>query len=122
MHGANKLQNSTTLTLTILTFGMTLGLLPALAENPITQPKPFMTSTGTAGDLVGIEEKTSAEWLGGVGGEYEARIINQSVNEKRTSSFIERTVRINRDWKNVEENIETDAEPLSTFRVPFTQF
>ncbi|MCU0533473.1 MAG: hypothetical protein MUD14_06220 [Hydrococcus sp. Prado102] len=122
MHSANKLQKYTKLTLAILTFGMTIGLLPALAENPIAQPKPFITSTGTAGDLGGIQGKTSAEWLGGVGGEYEARVINQSVSEQRTSPFIERTVRINRDWNNAEEMIDTDAEPLSTFRVPFTQF
>jgi hypothetical protein len=122
MRSAHKFQNSTKLTLAILTFGMTFGLLPALAENVITQPKPLMTSTGTAGDLIGIEDKTSAEWLGGVGGEYEAKVINQAVNEKRNSSFVERTIRINRDWKNVEENIETESEPLSTFRVPFTQF
>jgi hypothetical protein len=122
MHSANKLQNATKLTLAILTFGVTLGLLPALAENVITQPKPLMTSTGTAGDLVGIQGKTSADWLGGVGGEYEARGINQAVNEKRSSPFVERTIRINRDWNNAEENIDTDAEPLSTFRVPFTQF
>lgn len=122
MQSVNKIQNSTKLALAILTFGMAIGSIPVLAENVITQPKPLMTSTGTAGDLVGIEDKTSAEWLGGVGGEYEARVINQAVNEKRTSPFIERTIRINRDWKRVEEHIETNSEPLSTFRVPFTQF
>lgn len=122
MHSAHKLQNSTKLALAILTFGMAIASLPALAENVITQPKPLITSTGTAGDLLGVQNKTSAEWLGGVGGEYEARIVNQSVREKRTSPFIERTVRINRDWNNAEDNIDTDSEPLSTFRVPFTQF
>jgi hypothetical protein len=123
MLSINPLKSAAKVAIALLTFGVVIGSVPVLADNrPIIQPKPLIVPTGTVRDLEGIAEKNSSQWLGGVGGEYDATVETQPAYENQTSSFLERTKTINQHWQDVEDKIETEAEPLSSFRVPFTQF
>jgi hypothetical protein len=118
---SKRLQNFAKVTIALLTFGIAIGSSPALANTPITQPKPLVVPSGTAQDLEGTQAKTPAQWLGGIGGEYgdEAR-ASQPVYEKQTSNFAERFRTVNQYWKNTEQNVQSPGDPLSTLRVPFS--
>lgn len=116
------LQTSVKITVTLLTFGIAIGSIPALAESPRSQIQPLVIPTGTAGDLQGTNQQTTAELLGGTGGEYSYGAIAESLPfyERPTSAFIQRTITINRHWRNVESTPRSPGEPFSSFRIPIT--
>jgi hypothetical protein len=115
------LQTSAKLTITLLTFGIAIGSMPAFAE-PLSKIQPLVIPTGTAGDLQGTQQQTTAKLLGGTGGEYADGAIAENLPfyEKPTSAFIQRTITINRHWRNVESTPRSPGEPFSSFRIPVT--
>jgi hypothetical protein len=116
------LQTSAKVAITLLTFEIAIGSLPALAQSPRSQIQPLVIPTGTAGDLQGTQQQTTAELLGGTGGEYADGKFAENVPsyEKPTSAFTERTITINKHWRNVESTTRSPGEPISSFRIPVT--
>ncbi|AFY78446.1 hypothetical protein Ple7327_3220 [Pleurocapsa sp. PCC 7327] len=115
----NRLQDSAKVAIALLTFGIAIGSSPGFASTPITQPKPLVVPLGTAQDLQGTQAKTPTEWLEDVGGEYgdEAR-ASQPTFENQTSNFAQRYKTVNQYWKNIEQNVQSPEDPISSFRVP----
>lgn len=119
----NRLVNSGRIAIALLGLGIAIGSLPAFAEVPTTEPRPLVTPVGTAQDLEGTQPRMAAEWLLGVGGEYdETTLADRPAYEQKGSPFGERFKTVNLHWRNAEQNVKRESEPFNDIRVPFVQF
>ncbi|MFM7713582.1 MAG: hypothetical protein ACKO7A_12985, partial [Microcystis sp.] len=86
----------------VLIFAAVGSLLPAVAEDAsvilIDEVQPRETPTGTIQDLQGLESQTAAEWLWGVGGEYEANVVT---SQPQLQPVLEKVQQEQRDWPNL---------------------
>jgi hypothetical protein len=102
----------------LLVLGTIAGTIPAFAnEAIITEPKPLNVSTGTVKDLQGIEEKTSSEWLGGVG-EGEDISDSQADYQSQADYYDTRVLAINQTWEITELNLTHINHPTRRFYFP----